>query len=376
MSGPLEGTRIIEIRAMGPLPFAGMLLSDMGADVVRIDRPVQPSGADGTTPDVEVLGRGRRSIIVDLKHSDGPETVLSLVDQADALIEGFRPGVMERLGLGPDVCRQRNQRLVYGRMTGWGQEGPLAHAAGHDINYISLAGALEPIGRRGEAPVPPLNLVGDFGGGGMLMAFGVVCGILRARATGQGQVIDAAMVDGAALLSTFVHEMSATGEWAPERGTNLIDTGAPYYEVYETSDAKYVSVGALEEGFHDVLTERLGGAIPRDRASWPEARRQFTTLFATKTRDEWCDLLEGSDSCFAPVLSPEEARAHPHNRARQTFIEVGGVAQPGPAPRFSDTPGSVRCPGAAPGSHTDEVLAEWGLSTPKIAALHGSGAVR
>jgi alpha-methylacyl-CoA racemase len=291
MSGPLEGTRIIEIRAMGPLPFAGMLLSDMGADIVRIDRPVRPMGPDGIVSEVEVLGRGRRSIVVDLKHPDGPETILSLVDQADALIEGFRPGVMERLGLGPDVCRGRNPRLVYGRMTGWGQEGPLAHAAGHDINYISLAGALEPIGRRGEAPVPPLNLVGDFGGGGMLMAFGVVCGLLRARATCQGQVIDAAMVDGAALLTTFVHEMSASGEWAPERGTNLIDTGAPYYEVYETSDAKYVSVGALEEEFHDVLMERIGAAIPRERASWPEARQQFEALFKSKTRDEWCDLL-------------------------------------------------------------------------------------
>lgn len=378
--GPLDGIKIIEIAGIGPGPFAAMMLSDQGADVVRIERAQNVARGDAAAASFDLLNRGRRSIGVDLKHPDGVETILRGVEAADALLEGFRPGVMERLGLGPDVCLARNPRLVYGRMTGWGQEGPLAHAAGHDINYISLAGALEPIGRRGERPVPPLNLVGDFGGGGMLLAYGMVCALLESRRSGRGQVVDAAMVDGSAALMTIIHSMRYAGFWKEERGTNLLDTGAHFYDVYETSDGKYVSVGSIEPQFYAELIQRLGlegENLPAqmDRGQWPSFKDRFEALFKTKTRDEWCEILEGSDVCFAPVLSMSEAPEHPHNRARGTFVEVAGRVQPGPAPRFSRTPGAISRPAPLAGQHTVEALAEWGFSAEEIAKLKESKAI-
>jgi alpha-methylacyl-CoA racemase len=351
-----------------------MMLSDLGAEVVRVDRP-SAVAADGSSAAVEILGRGRRSVAIDLKHPEGRATVLRMVERADALMEGFRPGVVERLGIGPDDCLARNRRLVYGRMTGWGQSGEMAQAAGHDINYIALSGALFSIGRAGQAPVPPLNLVGDFGGGATFLAFGLVCAILHARATGEGQVVDTAMVDGAALLTTFVHEMTASGAWVEERGANALDSGAPYYDAYETADGQYVAIGALEGEFYRVLMDALGTTIPRGRERWPEARARFAEIFATKTRDEWCALLAGTDACFAPVLAPSEARAHPHNVARRTFVEVGEVAQPGPTPRFSATPTAVPTPAVPPGANTEEVLGTWGFDPDEVAALRQSGAV-
>jgi alpha-methylacyl-CoA racemase len=370
MSGPLSGVRIIELRAIGPVPFAGMMLSDLGADVIRIDRP--PSATAPTGP--EPGERNRRSIALDLKQPAGRDALLRICADADALIEGYRPGVAERLGVGPDDCHARNPRLVYGRMTGWGQDGPLAHAAGHDINYIALAGALHAFGRRGEAPVPPLNLVGDYGGGGMLLAFGVVCALYEARSSGLGQVVDAAMVDGAALLTTRFHELLAAGEWQDERGVNELDTGAPYYDVYETSDGRHVAIGALESQFYADLIGRLGLDLPRETTAPHELRSAFTTLFRSRTQREWCDLLQGTDACFAPVLSLTEAPAHPHNVARGTFVDVGGVIQPAPAPRFSRTPGSVRRPAVAAGADTDETLAELGFTSDEVEALRLSGA--
>jgi alpha-methylacyl-CoA racemase len=327
-----------------------------------------------------VLNRGRRSIGVDLKHPDGVEAVLSLIETADGLIEGFRPGVMERLGLGPDAALARNPKLVYGRMTGWGQDGPYAHTAGHDINYIALAGALDPIGRRGEAPVPPLNLVGDFGGGGMLLAYGLVCGLVSAQRTGEGQVVDAAMVDGAAVLTTMFHAFRAMGIWEDARGTNMLDTGAHYYDVYATADEKYVSIGSIEPQFYKELL-RLTGLedveLPwqQDKSQWPAMKERLAEIFKAKTRDEWCELMEGTDVCFAPVLSLGEAPQHPHNVHRGTFLEVDGAVQPAPAPRFSGTPASVQRPPSHAGQHTDEVLAEWGLDTDRIAKLREAGAI-
>ncbi len=378
--GPLEGIRVIEIAGIGPGPFCAMMLADMGADVIRVDRASAVRGGDPDAPPADVMNRGRRSIGVDLKHPDGVDTVLGLVATADALIEGFRPGVAERLGIGPDACWERNPALVYGRMTGWGQDGPYAHAAGHDINYISLAGALEPIGRRGEAPVPPLNLVGDFGGGGMMLAFGVVCALLEARTSGRGQVVDAAMVDGAAALMTFFHGFRAMGVWNDERGTNLLDTGAHFYDVYETADGRYVSIGSIEPQFYAELRQRLGLDDPEwdaqmDRSRWPELKERIAAVIATRTRDEWCEILEGTDVCFAPVLSMAEAPEHPHNRARGTFTEVAGVVQPRPAPRFSRTDSTIRRPPPHAGQHTDEILAEAGCDPDRIAALRSSGAV-
>ena len=382
MSGPLSGTRIIEIAGIGPGPFAAMMLSDMGAEVLRVDRAVAVRGGDPDRPPADVLNRGRRSIGVDLKSPDGVEAVLRLVESADGLIEGFRPGVAERLGIGPDECMARNGRLVYGRMTGWGQEGPYAEAAGHDINYIALAGALHPIGRAGEAPVPPLNLVGDFGGGGMLLAFGVVCALLEAQRSGEGQVVDAAMVDGAAVLTAMFHGFTATGMWSEERGTNLLDTGAPFYEVYETKDGKYVAIGSLEPQFYAELL-RLSGLgdqddLPHqhDRAQWSATKERLAVIFKAKTRDEWCSIMEGTDVCFAPVLSLREAPSHPHNVHRGTFLEMGGVVQPAPAPRFSRTPASVDRPSAHPGQHTDEALTDWGFAAAEIAKLRETEAVR
>jgi alpha-methylacyl-CoA racemase len=381
VSGPLSGIKVLEIAGIGPGPFAAMLLADMGADVVRIDRADRVRGGDPATPPADVLNRGRRSVGIDLKNPDGVETLLSLVEQADALIEGFRPGVTERLGFGPEACLERNPRLVYGRMTGWGQEGPYAQAAGHDINYISLSGVLHAIGRAGDRPVPPLNLVGDFGGGAMFLAYGVVCALLEARTSGKGQVVDTAMVDGSAVLMTMFHAFKAMGIWEEERGTNLLDTGAPFYEVYETADGKHVSIGSLEPQFYAELLERLGlegEDLPHqhDRSRWPELKERFTALFRTRTRDEWCALLEGSDACFAPVLSTSEAIEHPHNKVRGTFVEYEGVVQPAPAPRFDRTPAAIARPPAHAGQHTDEVLADWGLDADRIAKLREAGAVR
>ena len=382
MSGPLSGYRIIELAGIGPGPFAGMMLSDMGAEVVRVDRA---QAVRDVVPGVEmkpsgdVLGRGRRSVGVDLKHPDGRETVLRLVERADALIEGFRPGVTERLGLGPEECLARNPRLVYGRMTGWGQTGPYAPTAGHDINYIALSGTLDLIGRKGDAPVPPLNLIGDFGGGGMLLAYGVVCGLLEASKSGQGQVVDAAMVDGAALLAGMIHGLRASGAWG-ERGTNLLDTGAWFYEVYETADGRYISLGSIEPQFLAEMVRLTGVEAATDqqmdRATWPDMKERMAAVVRTRTRDEWCAILEGSDACFAPVLSPDEAAAHPHNVARATFVSPDGVLQPAPAPRFSRTEPVIAGPPARPGQHTEGVLGDWGFGPDEIAKLREAGAVR
>jgi alpha-methylacyl-CoA racemase len=377
LTGPLRGVKIIELAGIGPAPFAGMMLADMGAEVLRVDR-VEAVRSAARPPVTEVLGRGKRSVGVDLKHPEGRRAVLRLVEQADALIEGFRPGVTERLGMGPHECLACNPRLVYGRMTGWGQEGPYASMAGHDINYIALSGTLAMIGRAGEAPVPPLNLIGDFGGGGMLLAYGVVAALLETARSGQGQVIDAAMVDGAALLASMIHGLRALGVWG-ERGTNLLDTGAWYYDVYETADGEYVSFGSLEPRFYEEMTRIVGLDDPpgqNDRAAWQAARERMRLLMKTRTRAEWTELLEGSDACFAPVLNPDEAARHPHNRQRATFTEVAGVIQPAPAPRFSRTTAEIAGPPAAPGQHTDEALADWGFGASEVAELRQAGAVR
>jgi alpha-methylacyl-CoA racemase len=380
MPGPLQGVSIVELVGIGPGPFAAMLLADMGADVVRVHRT--QSVAAGFDPGgVPVLDRNRRSIGVDLKNPDGVETVLRLVESADALLEGFRPGVTERLGLGPDECLARNARLVYGRMTGWGQEGPMADAAGHDINYIALAGALAHFGREGELPTPPINLVGDFGGGGMFLAFGTVCGILEARSSGRGQVVDAAMVDGAAVLMSMIWGFRVLDAFDEEaRGTNVLDTGAPFYDSYRCADGKEIALGSLEPQFYAELlrlTGLDGEDLPAqmDRGGWPHLRERFTQVFATKTRAEWCEILEGSDACFAPVLTMTEAAEHPHIKSRGTVIEHAGVLQPGPAPRFSRTKPEVRTNAAKPGAHTDEVLAERGFSADEIAKLRDAGAI-
>ena len=385
MPGPLTGLRVVEIAGIGPGPFAAMMLADMGADVLRVDRAQAVVGADPSTPSTDLLNRGRRSVGIDLKRPEGAETVLRLVEQADALIEGFRPGVAERLGIGPETCLARNPRLIYGRMTGWGQEGPYATVAGHDINYIALSGTLSMIGRRGERPVPPLNLVGDFGGGGMLMAFGVVCGLLEARQSGRGQVVDAAMVDGAALLATMAYSPGLMG-LHHERGTNMLDTGAWFYEVYETADGKFVAIGSIESQFCQELFRLTGldrdvdggGPLPRqmDRGSWPAMKERLAALIRTRTRDEWTAIMEGADACFAPVLDSSEAPRHAHNAHRGTFTEVAGTVQPAPAPRFSRTPGAIQSPPPHAGQHTTEGLAGWGFSDAEIAKLKEVGAVR
>lgn len=381
-TGPLAGLRVVELAGIGPGPFAAMVLADFGAEVVRVDRAGSVRGGDPEAPPPLLWDRGRRSIGVDLKHPDGVETVLRLVDQADAFIEGFRPGVAERLGLGPDVCCGRNARLVYGRMTGWGQQGPYAPTAGHDINYIALAGALEPIGRAGEPPVPPLNLIGDFGGGGMLLALGVCAALVEAGRSGKGQVIDAAMVDGAALLTTMIHSFRAMGSWSDERGTNLLDTGAHFYDVYETADGKYVSIGSIEPQFYAELLRLTGLSDDADfghqmdRAAWPALKERLKVVFKSRTRAQWCEVMEGTDVCFAPVLSMAEAPDHPHIRDRGTFTEVAGIVQPAPAPRFSRTPASIQRPPSHPGQHTDEVLTEWGFGAEELDSLRTSGAVR
>ena len=374
--GPLAGVKVLELEAIGPAPFAGMLLADMGADVLVLERP---AGGDlGLKRErwYDVMMRGKRSVTLDLKTESATEASLDLVEKADVLIEGFRPGVMERLGLGPDVALARNPRLVYGRMTGWGQDGPLAPRAGHDINYIALAGVLHAFGRHGQAPVPPLNLVGDFGGGGMLLAFGVSCALLEARRSGKGQVVDAAMVEGASLLAAMFSGFLKANQWSEERGVNILDTGAPWYDVYETKDGKHVAVGAIESRFFDELVSRLGiKAVPaqHDRARWPQMRALFAETFKRKTRAEWCEVFEGSDACFAPVLSWSEAREHPHNAARRSFVRVAEVAQPAPAPRFSRTPGGVRSPPPERGERGAQALADWGFGEEDIRRLQSRG---
>ncbi len=378
--GPLDGIKVIEIAGIGPGPFCAMMLADMGAEVVRVDRADRIRGGDPESPPADVLLRGRRSIALDLKRTEAVETLLRMIEQSDALLEGFRPGVMERLGLGPDVCMARNPRLIYGRMTGWGQEGPLEHAAGHDINYIALAGALDAIGRRGQPPTPPLNLIGDFGGGGMLLAFGVVTALVERSVSGAGQVVDAAMVDGAAVLMAMFWGMRGLAGRSGERGTTLLDSGAHFYDVYETSDGKYVSVGSIEPQFYAELLERAGlrgEDLPHqmDRENWPEMKERLASIFKQKTRDQWCEVMEGTDVCFAPVLSLDEAPLHPHNRHRRTFIEVAGAQQPAPAPRFSRTPTEVARPPAHAGQHTDEVLSDWGFTGSQIQALREAKAI-
>ncbi len=378
--GVLTGYRILEFAGIGPGPMCAMLLSDMGADVLRIDRSADAGLGIAMPTKFATLNRGRRSVAFDLKRKEATDAVFKLIERADALIEGFRPKVMERLGLGPDECLKRNPRLVYGRMTGWGQEGPIAHASGHDINYIALTGALHAIGRRGQAPVPPLNLVGDFGGGALYLALGIVAGLLEAHKSGKGQVVDAAMVDGAASLMTATYGMHASGFWNDNRGENILDTGAHYYDVYETKDGKYISIGSIEAKFYEELLEKSGlkgQELPRqnDRPAWPAMKEKIAAVFRTKTCDEWCRIMEGSDVCFAPVLDLNEAPKHPHNAHRGTFVEVDGVVQPGPAPRFSRTPSKVQGPPAKPGEHTKEALKDWGFSASELESLAKAGAI-
>jgi alpha-methylacyl-CoA racemase len=377
--GPLAGVTVVELQGIGPGPFAGMMLADMGADVVRIDRADKVG--DTEAPVRDLLARGRRSIGLDLKHPEGIAVARRLVERSDALIEGFRPGVAERLGLGPDECLARNPRLVYGRMTGWGQDGPYAQAAGHDINYVALAGALEPIGRAGQPPTPPLNLVADFGGGGMLLAFGIAAALVERATSGKGQVIDAAMVDGAALLMAFFREQPLFGEPLGPRGTNMLDSGAHFYDAYECADGTYVSIGAIEAPFYAELRARLGLDDPKwdrhlDRDAWPALKEDLAAIFRTRTRAEWCELLERTDVCFAPVLHLDEAPQHPHNLARGTFADWHGQVQPTPAPRFSRTPASLGRPPAAPGRDTHEVLVDLGYDEHAIERLRATGAVR
>lgn len=376
MAGPLAGIRVVEMVGLGPCPFAAMMLADMGAEVIRIDRKARPGASPfpvlGTRFDV--LARGRRSLALDLKDPQSRDVVLGLLGQADAVIEGFRPGVMERLGLGPDDCLARNPKLVYGRITGWGQSGPLAQAAGHDLNYIALTGLLHAMGRPGSPPPPPLNLVGDFGGGAMMVAFGVVCALLETRTSGKGQVVDAAMTDGAALLGAMVYGMRAHGQWSDQRASNLLDGAAPFYDTYACLDGKFVSVASIEPQFYAQLLELAGAADPAfdaqmDKTRWPELKERFAALFRTRTRDQWCALMDGTDVCFAPVLDLAEAPGHAHNRARATFIEIDGVTQPAPAPRFSRTAPEAGAAPAAPGQHSAAILADWGWPAEAIAEL-------
>jgi len=360
-SGPLEGVKVVEFAGIGPGPFCCMLLSDMGADVVRIDRKGAPFRPD-------ITARGRRSVALDLKHDADTAVAAALIAKADVLIEGFRPGVMERLGLGPAPMLERNPRLVYGRMTGWGQTGPLAHAAGHDLNYIALSGALYAMGRKDAPPSPPLNLVGDYGGGALYLAMGVCAALFEAQRSGKGQVIDAAITDGAASLMSVMYSLRKAGIWSDERDANLLDGGAHFYDVYETADGEYVSIGSLEPQFYALLLEQTGlkddpaFAAQMDRQQWPALSAKMAAAIKTKTRAEWTAIMEGTDVCFAPVLSMAEAPEHPHNAARGAFVEVDGVTQPAPAPRFSRTPGAIQGPARAPGSDTEAVLAAWGVA--------------
>jgi alpha-methylacyl-CoA racemase len=370
--GPLTGIRIIEIAGLGAGPFCGMMLADMGADVIRVDRPTAPGNGG-------VLGRNRRSIALDLKADAGRSLLFELIRRADGLVEAFRPGVAERLGFGPEACQAENPRLVFGRATGWGQEGPWRMMAGHDINYIALSGVLSMIGPEGGAPVPPLNLVGDFGGGGLLLAFGMVCALLESRTSGVGQVVDGAMVDGSALLATMFFEMSGRGRWSEDRGTNVLDGGAPYYDTYETADGKWVAIGAVESQFWEALVELLdidALDLPdkADVAAWPLLRTRIAAAIATRTRDEWGELVAGTDACLAPILTPGEVHHHPHHRARESFIMVGDTLQPAPAPRFSRTAPHPPTPAPDHGSNAREVLADWGLTQTETDAYEEIGA--
>lgn len=379
--GPLSGYCILEIAGIGPGPFAAMMLADQGAQVIRIDR--LGGGAAGKLGPAhkDILNRSRQSLAVDLKSPEGVALVLELAQKADALLEGFRPGVMERLGLGPDVCLARNPRLVYGRMTGWGQEGPLANAAGHDINYIALSGALHAYGRAGEKPTPPINMVGDFGGGGMLMAFGLVCALLEAQKSGKGQVVDAAMIDGSSLLMSMVWSFYAMGFWRDERGVNLLDTGAHFYETYETKDGKFVALGAIEPQFYGTFLTKIGLAddpalgAQMDPRGWGRLKEKLDGVFKTKTRDEWCALMEGSDACLTPVLSLSEAPQHPHNLARNSFLDIDGVRHPAPAPRYSRTPLDMPHPAPTPGQDSEAILQAFGFSDDRIKELKAGGVI-
>ena len=380
--GPLHGIKVIEFAALGPCPMAAMILADLGAEVVRIERKLPPGAKPGSElfdPRIDILNRSRRVVTLDLKKPEGIAAARQLIAGADILVEGFRPGVMERLGLGPDEALKANPRLVFGRMTGWGQTGPLANAAGHDINYLSLSGALHAIGEPGRKPVVPLNLVADCGGGAMLLVVGVLAALTEARNSGKGQVVDAAMTDGSALLMTMMYTLKAMGEWTQQRGSNLLDGGAHFYDTYRCRDGKYISIGPIEPQFYALFLAKTGLTDPDfsqqwDRARWPELKARLAAHLETRSRDEWCQLLEGSDACVAPVLDMDEAPEHPHNRARGTFIEVGGIIQPAPAPRFSrSTPATPRPP--ITGATGEDVLADWGFQTAAIDALRQAGAI-
>ena len=379
--GPLKGIKVVEFAALGPAPMGAMLLADLGAEVLRIERKTSVNGrptADLFDPKIDILNRSRRVVALNMKQPEAIETALRLIEQADVLIEGFRPGVMERLGVGPDVCLARNPKLVYGRMTGWGQNGTLAHAAGHDINYLSLSGALHAIGEKGGKPVAPLNLVADCGGGAMLLAMGVLAGVISAKNTGQGQVVDAAMTDGAAVLMSMMYTLKAMGQWTQERGSNLLDGGAHFYDTYQCSDGKWLSVGAIEPQFYALLLEKTGIDDPAfkaqwDRSQWPALKEKLAAVLATRTRTEWCAIFEGTDACVAPVLDMDEAPAHPHNQSRGTFIDVAGVTQPAPAPRFSGTPAGQPTPPDPEGDA--QVLTAWGFSADELAGLRAQGAL-
>lgn len=376
--GPLNGLKVVEMAGIGPVPFCSMQLADMGADVLRVDRTA--ASGFGIETKFNILNRSRRSVAVDLKSPGGAEVVLKLIENADCLLEGYRPGVMERLGLGPEVCMTRNARLVYGRMTGWGQQGPMAQAAGHDINFISLSGVLHTIGTKDSGPVPPLNLTGDFGGGSMFLAFGVMAALWEAQRSGKGQVVDVSMVEGSACLMSAIYGLKASGYWQEVRGTNILDTGAPFYNAYETKDGKHVSIGSIEPKFYEELMEKSGLGKMRlpaqqSRDKWDEMTEVFREVFKQKTRDEWCGIMEGSDICFAPILSMEEAPRHPQNVARGSFVEVDGVVQPAPAPRFSRTKAEVQRPPAKLGQHTVEGLKDWGIPEAEINRLREAGVV-
>ena len=379
--GPLQGIKVVEFAALGPAPMGAMLLADLGAEVLRIERKSSVSGrpiADLFDPKIDILNRSRRVVALNMKQPEAIETALRLIEQADVLIEGFRPGVMERLGVGPDVCLARNPKLVYGRMTGWGQSGALAHAAGHDINYLSLSGALHAIGEKGGKPVAPLNLVADCGGGAMLLAMGVLAGVISVRNTGRGQVVDAAMTDGAAVLMSMMYTLKAMGQWTQQRGDNLLDGGAHFYDTYQCSDGKWLSVGAIEPQFYALLLEKAGIDDPAfkaqwDRSQWPALKEKLAAVLATRTRDAWCAVFEGSDACVAPVLDMDEAPLHAHNLSRNTFIEVNGIIQPAPAPRFSGTPAGQPTPPQPDGDA--QVLSDWGFSADELACLRMQGAL-
>ena len=378
--GPLSGLRVLDVGGVGPAPFCTMMLADMGADVIRIDRKHAGESGFPIERRFEVMFRGKRSVAMDLKKPEAADAVRRMVSRADVLIEGFRPGVMERLGLAPEVCLQINPKLVYGRMTGWGQDGPLAHAPGHDLNYIALTGVLHAIGRKGGGPEIPLNLIGDFGGGSTYLAFGVLCALFEARHSGKGQVVDAAMVDGATSLMGMVYGLHASGYWTDERGSNRLDSGAPWYEVYQTRDSKWVAVGATEHTFY-LNTLKVLGLEPEafgdqhDRAGWPAMKEAFAHVFRSRTRDEWVAAFDGTETCFSPVLSLAEAPLHPHQVARGNFVEVAGVVQPAPAPRFSRSKGAIQRPPPEVGEHSDEVLHEWGFASDEIESLREAGAI-